>query len=113
MRDVQKGATLSPVLSAVEGTGKAGGVPLPIFIPFPKRKVLERTPILISEGTRGWLVRSQNLVTKSNKAFCTKQGYPFGYRSTQKCLCSYVHSNLRKKYKLHPHCKHHDRKNKA
>ena len=30
MRDVQKGATLL--------TGEAGGVPLPIFIPFPKRK---------------------------------------------------------------------------
>ena len=37
MRDVQKGATLSPVLSAVEGTGEAGGVPA-YFYPLPEKE---------------------------------------------------------------------------
>ncbi len=38
MRDVQKGATLSPVLSAVEGTGETGGVPQSIFYPLPEKE---------------------------------------------------------------------------
>ncbi len=53
--------------SAAPSDGGTGVSPRLFLSPFQKRKVLERTPILISEGTWGWFFSLQLGILTSRK----------------------------------------------